>query len=322
MATLLYDWNFTSDTTITDALNVSIIDSVGDLESQVISRGSISTSTVSQNEDGITLNNSSDDSGGYCIDLSGLDTTELGGNITLEMVIKNTDLSRNVIYFQTIRDLEGELNNESAFITCKYNSVTRLLLRTDGKSNTGVNYTQRKIIFHESVIDNNNFYHYIFTISYSNENSSIKIFINGDLQMEKTVDLEKQLSNAERQSNLIGTQKNPIGATYLKGTVKYLKIYQGAMTNSEVSDKYDNYNSAPYFSDISSKTPSEKYERRHTEVNTYFEDNPNKTSFIMKGNQLGLLNKNVDYSIHKFVNEEEITVNSGYHYIFLIKWKR
>ena len=314
MATLLYEWDFTSNTTITDASSVTITDNINNLESQVLLRGTISNSTVSQNEDGIILNNSSEDSGGYCIDLSGLNTTELGGNITLEMVIKNTDLSRNVIYFQTIRDVAGEANNESAFITCKYNSGTRLLLRTDSKSNINNVYTQRKAIpTTNAVTDSTQFYHYIFTISHTTGNSSIKVFINGVEQIEKTNDLVKQLSTTLRQSNLLGTQKNQSGATYLKGTVKYLKIYQGAMTNSEVLDKYNN--SEPYFSDITSKTPSEKYERRHTKVNSYFEDNQDKTSFILKGNQLGLSNKNVDYTIHKFVNEEVITVNSGYHYV-------
>ena len=35
----------------------------------------------------------------------------------------------------------------------------------------------------------------------------------------------------------------------------------------------------------------------------------------MIGNQLGLLNKNERYKVHKFENRKVIIVNSGYHYI-------
>ena len=39
-----------------------------------------------------------------------------------------------------------------------------------------------------------------------------------------TASLQKELSDAVRQFNAIGSQKNPVNAPYLTGTVKYLKI--------------------------------------------------------------------------------------------------
>ena len=117
-------------TNISNALNNIIYDSESNLSAKVISRNTISSSTTSRDEDGIELNNTDSDAG-ICIDLLGLDSIQLGGNISIEIVIKNEDLSRNAIYFQTIRDVEGETNNDSAFITCKYQTNTKLLVRTD-----------------------------------------------------------------------------------------------------------------------------------------------------------------------------------------------
>ena len=119
MANLLYNWNFTSDVSSSIVLDNIIYDNQSNLIAKIISRDTITTSTASQDINGITLNNT-DSTGGIYIDLLGLDTINLGGDITIEMVIKNTDLTRDVLYFQTIRDISGELNNESAFISCKY----------------------------------------------------------------------------------------------------------------------------------------------------------------------------------------------------------
>ena len=312
MATLLYHWNFTNDTNISNALNDIIYDSEANLSAKVISRNTISSSTTSRDEDGIELNNTDSDAG-ICIDLLGLDSIQLGGNISIEIVIKNEDLSRNAIYFQTIRDVEGETNNDSAFITCKYQTNTKLLVRTDNRTNSG--YSHKTASVASNQIDNTNFYHYIFTISHASGNSSIKIFINGIERAENTAGLTSQLTNTLRQSNLIGTQKNPTDAVYLKGIVKYLKIYQNAMTSSEVTSTYNNYNSAPYYSDVSSGTNTEKYTRRHTTLNTYFTNNPSVTTFSMTGNQLGLLNPAKSYNVHKFTNGGDVDISSGYHYI-------
>ena len=82
MANLLYNWYFTNDNTITNALNNFIYDSISNLSAKVISRDTISSSTVSIDDNGINLNNTDTD-GGIYIDLIGLDTTQYGNNITI-----------------------------------------------------------------------------------------------------------------------------------------------------------------------------------------------------------------------------------------------
>ena len=76
MATLLYHWNFTgaNDLAVDDEIN----DSESNLKAVFKSRGSITSSSFSRGDDGITLNNTdekSDDSGyydgGYYIELEG-----------------------------------------------------------------------------------------------------------------------------------------------------------------------------------------------------------------------------------------------------------
>ena len=312
MANLLYNWNFTSDVSSSIVLDNIIYDNQSNLVAKVISRDTITTSTASQDINGITLNNT-DSTGGIYIDLLGLDTINLGGDITIEMVIKNTDLTRDVLYFQTIRDISGELNNESAFISCKYKNKTKILVRTDSVSNIGYNFRTASNLTNN--INNNDFFHYIFTISHNSNNSSLKIFINGIKKGENTTDLIEKLTDTFRQSNLIGTQKDSLNSIYLKGVVKYLKIYENAMTNTEVETIYNNYNNSPYWSNIDSKSDSEKYTRRHDNIDTYFTDNSSITSFQIQGNQLGLLNNNEIYTIHKFINQEEININDGYHYV-------
>ena len=51
------------------------------------------------------MNNNNDGNGGYYIDLDGLDTINLGGNISIEMVIQNKNLTKDkVLYFQTMQE--------------------------------------------------------------------------------------------------------------------------------------------------------------------------------------------------------------------------
>lgn len=164
------------------------------------------------------------------------------------------------------------------------------------------------------------FNHYLVTIEHgASDTKSIQFFTNGSEAGFTTANLQKNLSNAVRQFNAIGSQKNPVNAPYLTGTVKYLKIYQGAMSDSEVTTTYNNYNSKPYYSDISSATDEEKFTRRHDTVNTYFTDNPDETSVSIPGNQLGLSNSTATYKVHKFTNEEEIDISESgsFHYIAL-----
>lgn len=237
MSTLLYHWDFSSNEIITNALNNIVYDKELNLQAKIISRNDISTSTASRNKHGIQLNNN-DTTGGICIDLLGLDIVQLGGNITIEMVIKNLDTSRNVMYFQTIRD-DVENNNDSAFISFKYDDTPKLLVRTNSVSEVGYNW--RKAYVSTPEINNTDFFHYVFTISYDSHVSSLKICVNGLEKAEQTANLSEVLNNTFRQSNLIGTQKNSTGATYLNGTVKYIKIYQNAMNVSDIETLYKNY---------------------------------------------------------------------------------
>lgn len=247
MASLLYHWDFTSSVTINDALNTTILDDISGLEAKVISRNAQTDSqynNASRNSDGIYLNNG-DICGGICIDLSGLDDVNLGGNISIEMVIKNDDLSRNSLYFQTIQGPDVS-NNKSAFITFKYHGTiqkqrstddqTKLLVRTDAASIA----PQRKVLIDHS-LNTTSFFHYVCTVFYSTSGSRIRLFIDGNQEGENTDNLNRSLNDTIRQSNLIGTQKNPINAPYFKGTIQYLKIYQGELSSTEVSNAYNSF---------------------------------------------------------------------------------
>ena len=96
MATLLYHWDFTSSVDIRNASGTTILDKRESLEAKIIYRGDGNpTDKVSRNSDGIFLNNETD--GKYCIDLSGLDNKSISGDISMEMVIKNKDLSKKLV---------------------------------------------------------------------------------------------------------------------------------------------------------------------------------------------------------------------------------
>ena len=149
MAQLLYHWDFTSSENIADVSGMSFLDKENSLEAKVISRGASSPSnTVSIDNEGILLNNIS--GGTYCIDLSGLDSRSISGDISLEMVLKNKDITRNSIYFQSISD---GLNSDSAHFTFKNNgSKTLLNVRTDKISES----TQRSVNIPNTTGDNIN----------------------------------------------------------------------------------------------------------------------------------------------------------------------
>ena len=155
------------------------------------------------------MNNNNDGNGGYYIDLEGLDTINLGGNISIEMVIQNKNLTKDkVLYFQTMQE-EISSNNDTALISCKYRNTEdiprkmQFLVRTDTitKADYRVNGKQPKwrtaASGNNSIsTDNTEFIHYIFTISYISGTSSLKIFINGNQSGEtQDADLVKQLSS-------------------------------------------------------------------------------------------------------------------------------
>ena len=236
----LYHWDFTSSENIADVSGMSFLDKKNRLEAKVISRGASSPSnTVSIDNEGIFLNNIS--GGKYCIDLSGLDNISISGDISLEMVLKNIDTNRNSIYFQSISDIS---NNDSAHFTFKNNfkddvSKTLLNVRTDNNTVS----TQRSVNIFNTVgnINENDFFHYVFTIKSETNTNEIKIYVNHSATSSNTVYLDKSLSGTLRESNLIGTRKNPTDATYLHGVVKYIKLYQGVLSDPEVENLYENY---------------------------------------------------------------------------------
>lgn len=316
MTSLLYHWNFTgaNDLVISGDESQAIYDSESNLVAKVKRRGTYSSSSVSRGDNGITLNNNDSTNGGYYIELDGLNTTSLGGNLSIEMALQNHDRTYKGLYFSST-NAQGQTTSQGATIVARFNNKVKLLSRPDSTSNVSYNNYRNVNESSATVVNSNNEFHYIFTVHYDSSSSSLKIYINGDKKGEHNADLEGVLTSTVRGSNLIGTQKEQLNATYLNGVVKYLKIYQNSMSDSEATTTYNNYNNAPYYADISSGTNQEKFTRRHTTVDTYFTDNPSITSFTMTGNQLGLSNSTASYNIHKFVNEGSISLSSGYHYV-------
>ena len=144
MPTLLYHWNFTGTNDL--GLNDAIYDSESNLVAKVKGRGSYSNSSFSRSTDGIELDNNYGENGGYYIDLEGLNTVQLGGNISIEMVVKNKDRDIKAIYFLSV----GESNEvNQAFINCRFNGLpnkkkTFFSVRPDETNeSTGVSYINR-----------------------------------------------------------------------------------------------------------------------------------------------------------------------------------
>ena len=127
------------DLVISNDESQAIYDSESNLVAKVKRRkvdgGSYSNSSISRGDNGIFLDNNDSTNGGYYSDLEGLDSVNLGGSITIEMVLKNTDESQDTVYFQSIRefidtngdDLDDNLgivtsgfNNNSAFLKLFY----------------------------------------------------------------------------------------------------------------------------------------------------------------------------------------------------------
>ena len=283
-------------------------------------RGSYSNSSFSRSTDGIYLNNNDGENGGYYIDLEGLNNIQLGGNISIEMGVKNLDRTIKAIYFLSVGQ-SNEVNQ--AFINCRFNGLTGkektfFSVRPDEKNDsTGVSYTNRVVSESSTtVVNSDNEFHFIFSLHFDSSGSSIKIYIDGDKKGENTADLEKALTTEARDTNFIGTrQVEGEGVTYLKGVVKFLKIYQNSTSDSEATSIYNNYDSAVYWSNYSSMSNSAKYTRRHSEVNTYFTNNSGISSFNILGNQLGLSNGSITYKIHKFISGNTIQISDSYNYI-------
>ena len=163
MSTLLYHWNFTGDNDLN--VNDEIYDSESNLVAKVKRRGTYSSSSFSRSENGISLNNNDSTNGGYYIDLEGLNTIQLGGNISIEMVVNNKNTSIKSIYFSSIGEVEKESGNvNGAAITARFNSLTKFLVRPDEVAN--INYPNYRNIdeISPSVVSQNTEIHYIFSV--------------------------------------------------------------------------------------------------------------------------------------------------------------
>ena len=315
MATLLYHWNFTGENNL--SVDDVILDDKENKSAVLRSRGTITTSNFSRGSDGINLNNTDASFGGFYIDLEGLDNVNLGGNISIEMAVKNNNRNIKAIYFLSVGEESG---TNQAFINARFNGnpgKNKMFfgVRTDEKNDSsGVSYTERKIDEdNDTVIDDSDEHHYIFSFNYDSSGSSVKFYIDGDKKGENTADLEKALTTNARSTNFIGTRKNVddgTGLTYLNGVVKYLKIYQNAMSGSQASTIYNNYNNAPYLSNISAATNEAKHTARHS-----LNFPTGVTSFSVSGNQLGLSNGNEDYKIFKFVASSTYNISDSFNYV-------
>ena len=79
---------------------------------------------------------------------------------------------------------------------------------------------------------------------------------------------------------------------------------------------YNNFSNSSYsWEDYSSESNANKYLRRHTNVNSYFSNNPSKSFFSLLGKQLGLSNTSANYKVYKFISGNQITVTDSYNYI-------
>lgn len=308
MATLLYHWNFTGATDV--SVNDVILDDKENLRAVLKSDGNISSSTLSRGSDGINLNNIDASYGGYYIDLEGLDSVNLGGDISIEMVVKNNNTLIKSIYFSSVGENESGLNQ--AVINCRYNGLnkknrTMFSVKTDGSASNRVAED-----LSGTVINNGDEHHYIFSINY--DSSRCLIYIDGEKKGEKIKDLEQPLSSDARSTNYIGTRKNLVdrddSLTYLNGIVKYLKIYQNTIDDSQASTIYNNFNNAPYLSNISAATNSTKHTARHS-----LNFPTGVTSFSVSGNQLGLSNGNEEYKILKFVASSTYNISDNFNYV-------
>ena len=69
-------------------------------------------------------------------------------------------------------------------------------VRTDEKNDSsGVSYTERKIDEdNNTVIDDSDEHHYIFSFNYDSSGSSVKLYIDGSKKGENTADLDKSIN--------------------------------------------------------------------------------------------------------------------------------
>ena len=142
----------------------------------------------------------------------------------------------------------GQLTSGGASLVARFaQNKTKFLARPDATSNVsyGSGNPPYRNVNEDSAtaITQGNEHHYIFSVQYDDTSgSSLKIYIDGDEKGENTSNLEKALTNDVRGSNIIGTNKDSTNTTYLKGVVRYLKIYQNSMSESQAQSIYNTYN--------------------------------------------------------------------------------
>ena len=155
MASLLYHWNFTGENNL--SLNEAIYDSESNLVAKVKSRGTFNSSntTFSRSDEGILLNNNDTSTGGYYIDLEGLNTIQFGGDLSIEMALQNHKRDFKAVYFLSTGEDDG---TNKAFINARFNGLSGknkmfFGVRTDEKNDSsGVSYTERKLSEENSTV--------------------------------------------------------------------------------------------------------------------------------------------------------------------------
>lgn len=235
MAVLLYSWDFRNleSNEVFDEVNEKIA---------VVVDGSGNNSYELTSE-GVQLNNTDLDSSGTYIDLSGLNDVPLTGPLTFELVLKdlsgnnteNIQKPKHVYYFQTRTQTQSGLNVEFFTIRERKESDDVLFI-----VNPSGDVPIKKFEFNVSGIQ---FQHYVASLS----NEEIKGYINYTNQSGRSVSGELQ---AVREINYLGACKGLTEGTFLNGVIKYFKIYEGAMTDTEVNNLWDGGNVLLDTSDI------------------------------------------------------------------------
>ena len=119
---------------------------------------------------------------------------------------------------------EGQLTTNGASLVARFaKNETKFLARPDATSNVSYgsgNPPYRNVSESSSTaVTEGTEHHYIFSVQYdSSTGSSLKIYIDGNNVGENTANLEKELTNTVRGSNIIGTNKDASNTTYLKGS--------------------------------------------------------------------------------------------------------
>ena len=100
----------------------------------------------------------------------------------------------------------------------------------------------------------------------------------------------------------------------IQGSTLVVGAFQKDISGNIDQGKIFVYYNLSNLNDISNESDTVKYNIRHTEVNNYFENNENEETVVLTGSQLGLSQPDKEYTIHKYEDNKEITVEEGYNY--------